>query len=708
MRCTLCKQEYAWSKRNGTGVLHGHMKRTHPKQYAALRFSSSDTSSVVSSAAASAAAAPKRTVTTASLSSDGGGSAKAAKLDHRQPTMRAAFAPLMNDTLAAATARFFASNHIAYNVASSESFCDFANAVRHSNVAVLQREGVKAAIEKLEVEMREQLWALLRRSSAPIAIAIDGWTNVKHTKVLNVILICSNRAYYWRSIANKLDKSDAQWMESVLRPVIAELVDGGVRVSGFVADNEAANGAAFRLLQPDFPFLIRVPCAAHTLQLVVKQLMKASRWKELRADVQHIFHSFFASQGGKERRQQLLAFQLAKGGVKPLELVRANTTRWNSELFACERLVQLSSFVQLIVEQRAEMWEELKQFVAFLKPFQIATDVVQRDTATLFDVYQQWGMLRAHVEKEPGSSRSQKELKKRWNTQVNGAAAVAAALVSLRRKKNDIGVTSEQLTEAREFIVSYGSQYISSFGLSDSELTMDELQGRLLLQLGAFLDRRGAFAKLDGQLALIEAADANWATVDVWALYDEELAVVAKALLNLPASEAAVERTFSAQGLVHTKLRNRLLDDAVQKEMFVSFNKAAISNKPLVQRPLVTTEEFMEDADFDTDIEDSEEEDEEVESAAEEESKDEVGEQPAAAASAVSMRSRSMVVASNTAFIDEFVNANPLCLSWRWNDEKNSALEAAAAEYSQEHGIATVGLVDLRTQLRRRAAASKH
>ncbi len=268
---------------------------------------------------------------------------------------------------------------------------------------------------------------------------------------------------------------------------------------------------------------------------------------------------------------------------------------------------------------------------------------------------------------------------------------------------NELGVTENQLAEAQSFIISFGTTYISSFRLSERPLP--QVKGRLLLQLAAFNTRSGSFSELDEQLESIQAADENWSAISVWALHDGELAMVAMALLSLPASEAAVERTFSAQGLVHTKLRNRLLADAVQKEMFVAFNSKPLSNKQPVQRLLTVSADFLNEADSDTDVEDDELEERK---SASEESDDEMEvEEPAAAAAAaaVPLRSRSMIVASNTAFLDEYVRCHPECLSWRWNTEKDSALEAAAAEYSQKHGIATVGLLNLRGALKDR---SKH
>jgi hypothetical protein len=57
------------------------------------------------------------------------------------------------------------------------------------------------------------------------------------------------------------------------------------------------------------------------------------------------------------------------------------------------------------------------------------------------------------------------------------------------------------------------------------------------------------------------------------------LCLGAIALLSVAGSEAAVERTFSAQGRIHSKYRNRLKDEAVEAEMYVKFNEAALRRK---------------------------------------------------------------------------------------------------------------------------------
>jgi len=368
------------------------------------------------------------------------------------------------------------------------------------------------------------------------------------------------------------------------------------------------------------------------------------------------------------------------------------------------------------------MWEELKKYVEFLHPFQVATDTVQSDRATLYDVQQCWSMLRAHVAAHPISVAAVKHLRRRWRDQINGDAAIATALVALKKKRTELGVTAEHLASAQRFLIEFGVKYIIAYSLSP--LSASQLKGQLLIQLGEMLDRRGSFSDLDDILTAIAAADSKWNPLNVWALRSNELALVAKALLSLPASEAAVERTFSAQGLVHTKLRNRLLDAAVQTEMFVAFNRQRSEQYVRKRiRPAVTVHGFMSDTDSDTEVEEDSAAEEESKSAAE--SDDDDNEAPPAAAAAAQaesaaaaaprpaapapLRSRSSVIASNEHFLDEYVRRHPDCLRWRWNDDKINALEAAASEYSKETGIATVGVNDLQKALKKRglsAAAS--
>lgn len=104
----------------------------------------------------------------------------------------------------------------------------------------------------------------------------------------------------------------------------------------------------------------------------------------VKQNAEGIIRGFAAS---KEDRQKLESHQKVDGVEKPKVIIKSVETRWNSFLAACIRMLQLKKWVQSCFEQTEEFWKELQLLIAFLKPFQVATDVVQRDASTLFDVF---------------------------------------------------------------------------------------------------------------------------------------------------------------------------------------------------------------------------------------------------------------------------------------------------------------------------------
>lgn len=611
-----------------------------------------------------------------------------------QRSLHSAFMSGGNAALAEATALFFATNHIAYHVADSSSFLAFCSAVRCSNTAPPKRRVVKSAVTQLALNMKADVLQRLRSSSAPITVAIDGWTNVRQTKVTNIVLICCGVAYYWRSIPNTYDANTAEWLDQQISPLLRELAEYGVRFSALVADNEAVNDALWaRLLEP-FPFLIRVPCAAHTIQLVVQQIMVIRRFNRSLSTARDIIRRF---EKNKADRLQLRHLQNASG-QREYVLVKACDTRWNSELYCCLRLLKLRSFVNIIFPQDDSVWTELELLCAFLRPFQTATDVLQRDSSTLFDIWLQKRALEHHIaamKSRVGVTVVKAALaavKHRWNKQVNKEATHAVALLSLI---SDISsINAEEQNAAKQFILRFGVSYLRFFGLSDAEAESDDdLRAALLNQLGCFSGRRGLFVTLEENISCVLRSEKSKCTaLDIWDLYACSLATVAKALLTITASEAAVERTFSMQGGVHTKRRNRLLDDSVQNEMFVKFNRRALDRAASApELPSFRCVDLSPDIDLEAAAAVDSDADTEAESLAEPVAGALASAEPAssaiaasAAAAAVSdlPRSQSMLEGDMRSILEEYIAEHGITLvsianRRYWTGDRQNALQVA-------------------------------
>ncbi|GAB0091238.1 hypothetical protein DMENIID0001_060560 [Sergentomyia squamirostris] len=57
------------------------------------------------------------------------------------------------------------------------------------------------------------------------------------------------------------------------------------------------------------------------------------------------------------------------------------------------------------------------------------------------------------------------------------------------------------------------------------------------------------------------------------------LGFIAIRLLEAPATSASVERSFSMQGAIHTKTRNRLVDKRIEKLLYIKFNLQLVKNQ---------------------------------------------------------------------------------------------------------------------------------
>ena len=201
-------------------------------------------------------------------------STSALRLPLKQLTFEESLLPEIKATWRGKLAEMFSCHSLPLRLVASQQFIDILHLFRQCPSAVipsvceLAREQ-DAAFEKLKVKVVQRMTS----ANTHVTIAVDGWTNIRHDKVVNIVPLCRGSAYYWTSVVNSYHSNTALWQYHHLKPHFEDLIHRGVRIVAVVADNESVNGALFSLLQEDYPFLVQVPCAAHTIQLAVKKLL---------------------------------------------------------------------------------------------------------------------------------------------------------------------------------------------------------------------------------------------------------------------------------------------------------------------------------------------------------------------------------------------------------------------------------------------------
>ena len=511
-----------------------------------------------------------------------------------QRTMDDMVGVINNDAFEVALAQLFARTSLAHRIVDLPEFTHLMACARLSNCPMPDRRRLRRIQLQHAQSLRSRLVRQLRNycHSAPLTVAIDGWTNVNTAKVTNVVILSGGEAFYWCSIVNDRSHNTAAWLAPLLVEVLYSVRAEGLRFTALVADNEQVNKALYDLVAQDFPFLIHSPCSAHLIQLCVLKALALPDIEPIFSTMEAILREFKL----KVNRLKLRQLQEVGGGTV-YTLLRPCDTRWSSQLHAAIRLGKLQAFVDLVLPQEKDFWSALDQLVTFLKPFQLATDVMQKDTSTMYDCYLQFKHLLTHVRGLPATSLfhpAREEVVSIildcWEKHINLDAIISCAQLSFDSAVDTI--FADNVSTAAGWLQDFAAKYSLFWGLTTSD-DYTVLRQQAKHQWSNFLARKAdsCFSSVDTDIAdLRELSSREGKAFDareVWCLYLRSAPVLshaAVALLSIAGSEAAVERTFSAQGDVHSDRRNRLGDGTVEAEMFIKFN----------ERTLVRVEEGLE------------------------------------------------------------------------------------------------------------------
>jgi Protein of unknown function (DUF 659)/hAT family C-terminal dimerisation region len=497
-------------------------------------------------------------------------------------------AQIDNQAFRTALAHFYARCSLAHQIIELPEFTKVIHCARHSDCELPNRQALRKSQLELAQSLRARLVRQLRNycTSSPLTVAVDGWTNVNKSKVTNIVILCGGESYYWCSIVNARNKNSALWLRDPLVEVLQSIRGEGLVFSALVADNENVNNALYDLVKIRYPFLVRSPCAAHLVQLCVLKALDLPHIDPILTEMETLLGQFRKS---KEYRLKLRQVQEAATGTFHT-LLRPCDTRWSSQLFAAERLVKLKSYVDLVMAQEASFWSNLEEVIRFLKPFQVATDVMQKDSSTLYDTYQQFKTLLRHVKDtkttsffHPVKDDIVNLILDTWEKHVNLNAVIACAQLSFDTAVDTIFAAN--IHASATWFQDFAAKYAQYWNLASSD-EYDILRKQAKLQWSNFLARKAdtCFSTLDSDIRDMREEHAReqkpFDPRTVWNLHLHHAPVLvhaAVALLSIAGSEAAVERTFSAQDEVHCKRRNRLGDASVEAEMFIKFNERTVS-----------------------------------------------------------------------------------------------------------------------------------
>jgi hypothetical protein len=295
-------------------------------------------------------------------------------------------------------------------------------------------------------------------------------------------------------------------------------------------------------------------------------------------------------------------------------------------LFTLERIVEMKQAIALVANVSGEghplhitddEWLIISDMIHILKPFQIITDKVQSNNATLLDVYISFNTILEYCASEKtyhkiefsnidwnsdNNNSVRKIIESRYLNNTNMAAIKTIHILSMSKDRQLLqqiepsSVKEEIIKILTNILVTTRSN--ASTINAETSVDMERAIANAVMQLVNFKLYTGRFVRtVEEQLNWNNSQfDLKRYWVDRLDHNDTyELALVAIGLLSVNPSEASVERSFSAQKLIHSNLRNRLCSDSVIGSMFIKINTPLLYNCNSVWLNEMITDKYEDD-----------------------------------------------------------------------------------------------------------------
>lgn len=492
------------------------------------------------------------------------------------------------------------SNQLPLSFIGSNGFRDFMKLVE-PNYKVPCEATFKNRLMLVYDDVSSQIKAELN-AALSVSFSTDGWTSRSEDsyitvnahfindkwegKSYNLITTAMDEAHTSANLASKINSIISDW----------ELTDKAMAI---VTDNAANMLAALKNI--DAEVKSGTSCAAHTLQLSIKEGLNDSTIHRICCTVKKIvslFHHSYKANNALQEQQKIL-------GLTVLKLIQSCPTRWNSIYFMLDRLLQNRVPVENVLANRkivsrstAEQleitereWTFISELISVLKPLQVATTVLCGNSHTPISMVNPVirSLIDIHLSYTDSDCESVRKLKdiisvdlrrrfvldrENMNFDEIPAPRQIAQFLDPRYKNLE-----NEPAEARQIIHTYIKnvcvQQVTNNNNNNNSNTSPVSSSALDFLFGMQPNNRDTNTQFE--LYVTEPQISHNSDVFKWWKSNEErfpaIASLAKKFLGIPSTSAGAERVFSTAGNIVTAKRSSLLPENVDVLVFLFQNR---------------------------------------------------------------------------------------------------------------------------------------
>jgi hypothetical protein len=491
--------------------------------------------------------------------------------------------------------RGLCANGIPFNVLRNPQFLEMISAVIKAPPGYKPPSSEKARTVLLDECVRE-----VEKDLTPVkdtwytqgvSIVSDGWSNVKHQPLINVLAVNSRGAMFlYAEDFSGVEKTGVEIANFLLNAI--ETV-GTSNVLQVVTDNAANCKAAGKEIEKVHRHIFWSPCSVHTLNLVFKDLAREFDWLMNTYRRGKVIVKYFLN--------HTHALSIFRENSK-LDLLKVAKTRFASHYILLRRLLDcresLATTISLnswrdwvkhgdentritgltVVDtiRSEDFWDDVETILSITKPIFLMIKFCDGEGSKMGEVYERMDNMLGEIQDVMLDTKYaycfpevQGIVQARWEKMTIPLHCLAFALSPRFYDKNYLrvlapgGVTRKAPNQDKEVVQGVMEAF--------KRISETEAENKLFReQFARFHMKKGLYSMEAAQLDAVTMDAIDW-----WSSYGSEtpeLAEVAKKVLSQPISSSSAERNWSTYSYIHSVKRNRLNTKRADKLVFIHSN----------------------------------------------------------------------------------------------------------------------------------------
>ncbi|KAI3698708.1 hypothetical protein L2E82_42453 [Cichorium intybus] len=496
--------------------------------------------------------------------------------------------------------RGLCANGIPFNVLRNPQFIEMINAIKKSPDGYKPPSSEKARTVLLDECVRDIDKDLIQVKDTwytqGVSIISDGWTNVKHKPLINVLAVNARGAVFmYAEDYSGVEKTGVEISKFLIGAI--ETV-GASNVLQVVTDNAANCKAAGREIEKVYKHIFWSPCCVHTLNLIFKDMANEFYWLNDTYRRGKTIVKYFINHNH--------ALSMFRENSK-LELLKVAKTRFASHYILLKRVMDcrealattivLNSWrdwvkngdenTRIIRAKVADIikddsfWEDVQSVLAITKPIFLLIKFCDGEGPKIGEIYEKMdnmlGEIKDIMKENPFSSyysQVEKIILTRWEKMNIPLHCLGFALTPRFYDKHYLqkmapgGMQRKPPNLDKEVVLGVMEAF--------RRISEDEEEERVLReQFVTFHMKKGIYS-----MAATQADAVTMDGIDWWSTYGAEtpeLAEVAKKVLSQPISSSWAERNWSTYSYIHNVKRNRLNEKRADKLVYIHSNIRLLS-----------------------------------------------------------------------------------------------------------------------------------